>query len=468
MLFTLKATQQKRGGCKALMLGIALVTALLCIPAQGYAMDFDVGKGVLVDLDTHLSWTGSWRMKDQDKYLIANANADDGDRNFEKNDWVNNLWNVTVDLDVKYDKFGVFVRPRAYYDFAYDGHNANDSPLTNNNGPAYGGPLTATNKFMDETLDLHRDKVEILDAYAYGIFYLGEHSVDVRLGRQVVNWGQSLYTLAGIGGSQNPLDATRSNVPGTALREVYLPQGMAYANVGIWNNFSIGAYYGFEYEPSRIDEAGAYFSTSDGVLEAGRNFLADPAIAGYFGTGPTVDRRLYKEAKDNGQFGIALQYVASWFRDATFDLYYINYHEKFPMLHVNNGFGGTRRVANWNAYAAYLPPGVPGFFNYFDGSSYEILFNEDVRAFALAMNTMVAGASLGVELNYRQDISVAVKDALSPLRFNNYNEADAFSAMTSVYYYAGSAFLWNQLTLAGELGMIRIYDLGDTVLNGKD
>ena len=122
---------------------------------------------------------------------------------------VNNLWSATVDIEGRYKDFGFFVRPRAYYDFAYDGSNANDSPLTNNNGPAYGGPLSATDEFMDETKDLHRSKAEILDAYAYGGFSFGEQFLDLRVGRQVVNWGQALYSAVSIGTAQNAIDATK-------------------------------------------------------------------------------------------------------------------------------------------------------------------------------------------------------------------------------------------------------------------
>lgn len=453
MQLTLRSTQQKRGGRAGFLLGMTVMAALLCISAQGFAMDFTTANGVSVNLDTHLSWQGAWRMENQDKAILANANGDDGDRNFDKYDWVNNLYTATMDLEIKYRNAGLFVRPRAYYDFAYEGTNANDSPMTNNNLNIYGGPLSATNEFAPKTLDRHRDKMEILDAYVYNSFTLNNQSVDVRAGRQVINWGQALYTLSGLAGSQNPIDATKSNVPGTELRDLYLPQGSLYANVGLLDNLSIAGYYGFEHEPSRLDEAGSYFSTGDYLLEAGQNFL--------IGTPFGVERRAYEDPSETGQYGMALSYNAGWLNEAEFGAYFINYHAKFPMLHVNPGSGGT-----------LSGPGTGGSWgngtlDYLDSSSYDILYNQNIKMYALAMNTMVGNASVGMEVNYRRDIGVTVTDG-NFLGIQNYVGADVFSSIANVSYLAGPTFLWDQLTLVGEVGQIRIFDLADKELSGTD
>ena len=112
-------------------------------------------------------------LNDQDGYLLTDsatwdgANRDDGNRNFDKGDLVTNRLSAVMDFDFQWKEFGVFVRPRAYYDFAYDGKNSNDSATTNNSMVGYGEELTDHKEFTDATKDQHRDKAEILDAFAY-------------------------------------------------------------------------------------------------------------------------------------------------------------------------------------------------------------------------------------------------------------------------------------------------------------
>jgi len=429
-------------------------------------MEFNIGESVDVDMDVHLQWSGAWRLEKQAPELLANVNADDGNRNFDKGDMVNNLWSATIDIDARYKDFGVFLRPRAYYDFAYDNPTANTSPLTNNNGPNYGGPLTATNEFMKETQDLHRNKAEILDAYLYGSFDVADRFIDLRVGRQAVNWGEALFATTGIGTAQNYLDATKLNTPGVELRDAILPTGQAYALVDLPANFSISGYYQWEFKKNRLDEAGSYFSTDDYILDAGRRFIVDPTggvIPEMVGTAPTVDRRQVDDASDSGQYGAALRYLAEGLNSTEFGLYYINYHEKMPYFIINKGFGGTRQVPDWS----FIDPS--GTLNYIDDSSYDIAFKEDVKLYGFSFGTTIGDTNVGGEVAYRQDLPVLVEDATSPIGINSYLEADALTATINAIHLLGPAAFWDQLTLVGEVGLNQIYDLGDEKLaNDRD
>ena len=85
----------------------------------------------------------------------------------------------------------------------------------------------------------------LLDAYAYGSFGVGDSDLQLRLGRQVVNWGESVF-IQGIN-QINPIDVTALRRPGTEVKEVLLPVLMAYANWG-FSFGSVEAFYQFDWE----------------------------------------------------------------------------------------------------------------------------------------------------------------------------------------------------------------------------
>ena len=100
-----------------------------------------------------------------------------------------------------------------------------------------GQPLCARGTWPRATLnddgfeDLQKfSGVYLLDAYAYGSFGIGDTDLQLRLGRQVVNWGESVF-IQGVN-QINPIDVTALRRPGTEVKEVLLPVLMAYANWG--------------------------------------------------------------------------------------------------------------------------------------------------------------------------------------------------------------------------------------------
>ena len=172
--------------------GVQLAVALLSVlsfagvgPAEAFKTE--VTDDLKIATDFTLTYGGAWRTQSPDPALLANINADDGNRNFQKWDMINNRFTISLDFDANFKKdFGVFVRPRAYYDFVYSGHGKNDSPKTANNGPVNGGPLASNTDFMPETIELHGRKAEILDAFVYSKFDLAGHETVFRVGRPMI------------------------------------------------------------------------------------------------------------------------------------------------------------------------------------------------------------------------------------------------------------------------------------------
>ncbi|MDA0191218.1 MAG: DUF1302 family protein, partial [Proteobacteria bacterium] len=123
---------------------------------------------------------------------------------------------ATHDLELKYHNFGAFVRGTYFYD------------------PAI--------RDKDGLPSVARDKLgtggEILDAYVRGTFSLGGRNLNLRLGKQVVSWGESTFIQNGLN-VLNPVNVSRLRAPGSELKEGLIPTTMAYASQELTDNLSV-------------------------------------------------------------------------------------------------------------------------------------------------------------------------------------------------------------------------------------
>ena len=106
-------------------------SAVQCYPALRRC-EFDTGNPDLkVRFDTNVKYSNAWRVKDRQDKLVADANLDDGDRNFDKG-LISNRLDLFSEFDVSYQKVGARVSGAAWYDDVYNKGNDNDSPGTVN------------------------------------------------------------------------------------------------------------------------------------------------------------------------------------------------------------------------------------------------------------------------------------------------------------------------------------------------
>ncbi len=442
--------------CKRSLYKLGLVLLILAVitsfnPSLADAMTFQATDTTTVYINPSLTYGAAWRVSEQNNTLLANINGDDGNRNFDQWDMINNRFNLNVDIDINKGNYGIFIRPRAYYDFAYDGTTANDSPTTFNNGPLYGGPLRDHKHFDPKVEDLHRDKAEILDLFAYSQFYVGGHSVSFRVGRQVVNWGESVFIPGGVGSAMAPVDGTAANAPGTELKDIYLPVGQVYSLIDITDSISIAGYYQWEWEKTRLDEAGAYFNTSDLLDDAGRRILIPADIQN--GLAATVDRARDDNPDDQGQYGFAIRYVAEKLNYSEFSFYYINYHDKAPQL-VSQAGGGISST-DWGSDT----------LNFLDSASYFLRYAEDIKLYGFSLGTTVGergDINIGCDITYREDFPLLVR-AGSPLG-TGYVRGNAFQAQVSAIYAGGPNPLGDKYSITTEFGYNKVSGYGNAVL----
>lgn len=315
----MKSEHQSRGRCASMSL-VAAAVAVLCGGAN--AFEFDTGdSGVKIRWDNTVKYSAALRMKDRSPGLAStafgptgvvgpnNVNQDDGDNNFDRG-LISNRLDLFSELDLAATNWGARVSGAAWYDAVYN-RNTDNKTFTSNHIPA--------SEFPDETRRLMGSKAEILDAFVWGKFDLGDKPATARLGRHTLLWGESLFFGAnGIAGGQAPIDLVKLlSVPNSQFKEIARPTGKLSGQVQLSSDVSVGAYVGYEWEKTRLMPVGAYLSTSDTLGPGVERLNAGPA--GVFTAQGDI------EPPSSGQGGLQLRWRVD-ILDADLGFYAIRYH----------------------------------------------------------------------------------------------------------------------------------------------
>src|SRR5437879_3401273 len=316
--------------------------------------------------DTTLSYGQGWRITDRDCRLIAtadggcgrSANIDDGDLNYGKGVFSRAPKAVT-ELSLNYrDRAGVFVRGDGLYDFAVMDSNTERTPLSR------------------AAKDLVGSYTRLLDAFGFWRFDLGGRRSELRLGRQVVSWGESTFIQGGLN-TVNHFDVSALRVPGAELKEALLPDEMAVFNLQLSERISSQFLYLFKWHDTRPEPAGSYFSTNDFGVPGGQRVLlgfgafSDQGVDFRPLGGPlitdfqNVARLANRDPRDAGQYGLNFKlYLPNFSNGTELGVYFLNYHSRLPVVSavsgtqagLGNAFGALNAVgAAAQALAAGLP-----------------------------------------------------------------------------------------------------------------
>ena len=379
-------------------LGVVLpvLLAMLCgTPAM--AFQFDLGE-VNGSLDSTLSYGLSWRLDDQDPDIIGlqeegNAyshNFDDGNLNYDKGDLISNTTKLTSELALDYNNFGIFVRGTAFYDFE------------NKEGDRARTPLRS------EALDLVGSDIELLDAYAWWNFEAGEMPGQLRVGDQVLSWGESTFIQGGIN-VINPFDVGKLRVPGAELKEGLVPVGMVSASISPTENLTFEAFYQYKWEKVEIDPPGSYWSTNDFAGAGGDKVMLGfgqihdmgntPGLQTFNGV-PRADSDYY--ADDSGQYGVAMRLYAPALNDTEFGFYFMNYHSRLPVISAWTGDGAGLTTASYmptvaGTIAAAYDSLAP--YNPFDPTTYLPLIAAGMSVDPTITQTQSAAIAKGIILD---------------------------------------------------------------------
>lgn len=358
------------------------------------------------------------------------VNNDDGNINSRQWSPFTTVAKITSELQLEWQNYGAFIRGKAYYDYwgaqqqgtrsaGYGTRPLNDSSrgngvTDNNNGAGHG--------------------FKLLDAFVYGNFDVAGQPLNVRLGNQVVNWGESLILQGGIN-SFLPLDVSAIRTPGSQLKEAYQPVPMIYAQLGLPGNFGIEAFYEFAWSRTRLDSCGTFFSGTDTYCEGGAyvmngtefNHVSPLGTLSQNTPGVIVPRIASQYARNSGQWGVKGSYYADWLNDGTdLGVYFTNFHANLPIgTFTAAGVPGVNAAdfcANFAPGAApvgaCLSSPLAGAVLLSAAAAGNIRtlaqYPEDIHMFGVSFNTTIAdllgGTAISGELTYSPNMPFQIAD----------------------------------------------------------
>jgi Protein of unknown function (DUF1302) len=333
------------------------------------------------------------------------AAGDDGNLNYRKGQPFSTYVSATSELLLTMPSEGMkfMVRGTGMYDFL-----AKDTSRT---------PLSSTASAQIIY------PVDLLDLWVEKDFTLNDKSAHVRLGNQVINWGESFFATNGINAT-NAVDIQKLLIPGSQLKQALLPEPMLSFATGITSGLSTEAYYQFSWESNRYPPVGSYWSAGDifgrgagpltiSTLNGNANGFDAGTIAGsnsgnsqvlsgintglvngqfagppYNSIGIPTSTELPNKYRP--QFGIKFNYKPKSV-DVNFGFYYENYTDKSPVVAAQ---------ANGTEQFQYL---------------------NNRQLFGASANFGIGDWAIGTELSYRPHDAVALSGCFGaggPFDFN--------------------------------------------------
>ena len=317
--------------------------------------------------DTTVGFGAGWRVGSPDCRLIGMANGgcgyspniDDGDLNYLHRAIYSKVLKGVTELSINYkDRAGIFVRGDGLYDFQVMNEDTERTPLSH------------------EAKNLVGSYTRLLDAFGFWRFDLGKMPSELRLGQQVVSWGESTFIQGGLN-QVNHFDVSALRVPGAELKEALLPDDMVVFNSQLTQNLSTQLLYLLAWHETLPEPAGSYFSTNDFASPGGQRVvlgfgsISDLGVdftslgGGLIKDFQSINRLPDHKPPDSGQFGANIKlYLPNFSQGTQLGFYYLNYTSRLPVVSSQtgtqagfaNGFGAISAVAGAaQALAAGLP-----------------------------------------------------------------------------------------------------------------
>jgi len=370
-------------------------------------------------LDTTISTGIALRIEERDPALVAqtnggqqaSANSDNGNLNFDQGDITSLNIKVLHEGNWTYKNYGFFGRFYYFYDWAIMKFD-----------PNFIG-------FTDQAQRFSGMNIRLLDAYVVADYTVFDRPLTIRVGNQVLSWGESTFIQSGIN-SINPVDVAALRVPGAELKEALTPIPMISFSTDLTASLSLEGFYQFYWENTEIEPMGTYFSTADhaspGAYKVMLGFGLEPPYGPTdnpdqpVGSRPPFGSQIYRTADNEpsnmGQGGLALRYFAEWLNSSEFGLYWEHIHSRRPLLS-----GVTGDPPPEGALDLILWGLVNG--DYASTGAYFREFPEDIDIVGVSMNTSGPfGVAIQGEVSGRLGQPIQVDDV--ELLFGAYSPLD--------------------------------------------
>jgi hypothetical protein len=349
---------------------------------------------------------------------VLRLNQDDGNLNYKRGQAVSANAQWTADLYVKATGgWSGLLRGVVNDDFTVD--HTQRAPLD------------------PDARDFAVSNPRLLDAYVTKEFEVAGQQARVRVGNQVLSWGEDLFIPGGVN-SINAIYLPSAHQPGTPLKNLFIPAPMVSASSSLGSNLGIEGFYQWKWNSFVFDAPGTFFSTSDFLGKGARGLyfptssvnavlagagvppfpsgtigdagtfivganpatgvpynrrltaaeLADPnanPVGPQFGTGSVIPRGPDNNPAHDGQGGFALRYK---FPDSGNELgfHYYRYSDKVPFV-TYQVVATTANPLGWQANLDY---------------------GKKRNLFGLSYNFQAGEWAIGTELSYRPKDGVAI------------------------------------------------------------
>jgi hypothetical protein len=496
-----------------LPLAVSLASTLA---APAFGVTFNIGE-IEGQFDSSLSVGASWSTEKADKDLIGVNNggrglsqtSDDSKLNFKRGETFSKIFKGVHDLELKYGDTGVFVRGKYWYDFELKDESRPFKDISDSNRKA--GAQSSGG--------------EILDAFIYHNYAIGNQPGSVRLGKQVVNWGESTFIGNSIN-AVNPIDVAAFRRPGAEIKEGLIPVNMFFVSQSLTDNLSMEAFYQLEWDQTVVDNCGTFFAQPDIVADGCDSNLAvlsnsPAALAAVNGAltgvgrpdlavqqtteGVIVPRGGDRDARDSGQWGVAFRYMFEPL-DTEFGFYAMNYHSRAPIF-SGRGADASVYTAAATAVGGGLLPSYLISLPVAGNSQYFMEYPEDIRLYGLSFSTTLpTGTAWSGEISYRPNApvqlnstdilfaglkplgnsaltgglatalngagigNISLLDGVAGQDLHGYRRKEITQFQTTFTHFFDQVMGASRLTLVGEIGVVHVGGLesSDKVRYGRD
>ena len=513
---------------------IALAVMAMSAASQVHAGPFTTEDGLEGQWSLNATYGASWRAANRDPNLVSAANGgtagvgnghDDGNLNFDKGSAYSSGPKLNGEFQLKRGNVGVMLRATAWYDQTLEtAHVAHGSF---NNGYVPGARLSDKGFDRGSTFS----GAELGDAYVFANFDLGDKPLTVKVGNQVVNWGESAF-IPGIN-AMGTFDLTAAHRPGAQVKEILRPLPQLVTNLGLGNGVSVEAFYQLAWKHTVLDGCGTYWSLVDslncpgGAVVFGDALGSDrtqfngvpvlgalpkPLLAAVGASdmaGTPFNFKLGRAnnitPKNEGQFGVSTHVYADAL-STDFGFYFANYHARTPTLslvktpsaapslysglygatftNISKALGAAGQAAA--AKQMGLLGAIPGVSFAWDYSA------ENIRALGMSAASEIGGISFFGEASYTRGIPVQInapdmvvgtvlglgpQGALATFARNpavaqgsvshGYDLKDKSQVQVSALKILGPTLGASSITLLGEVGYQKWSGIGDNATSTR-
>lgn len=418
----------------AVMASTAFNLVVGATPAQ--ALNGEVGE-VNWSADITLGASASFRVEDPD--TTVNSPNIKSDTTFDTG-LVSNVYKITGEFGADWRNYFAVANVSYTYDWMIMQENTDRGGVFDPNF-AFGLTTVDTgmgNDWSGNAEDVSGSVLDFLDAYVGGTFV--DDAVDLRVGWQVINWGEGLFFLDGVA-EQTPLNIGKLVLPGSELKEAFVGVNGFRTQWAATDILSVDAYIQFDWEEHTLPGVGTYYG-DDLVGPGGREeWSMDPVFGGLRGRD--------NDAGDSGQWGISGR---AFVGDIEVGLYYSRYHEKFPLftfasnpasetlaqvLYFVPELNGGLTPDDWASFGVTDPSMLTGFP--VPGGQLQQTYLEDSDLFGASVAFSAGPFSVNGEIAYRPDRPLALpyQNFLLTQDGDAWKESDTINASAHLIWLGG-------------------------------